>query len=239
MTPLEVLFEDNHCLVVNKPAGLLSMGDETGDASLVAWAMEDLRIRHQKPGNVYVGLVHRLDRPVSGVMLLAKTSKAASRLAAQFREREPEKTYLTLTEGTLRPASGELVDWLVKDNDRNHTRVAGRNATGAKEAKLKYRLLGTIPSLAPSGFGSRTLVEVQPLTGRSHQIRVQLAHAGAVIVGDLRYGSQCALGAMIALHARSLTFEHPVKHEPVTVQAPLPSTWQPLLGDSLWRQFQT
>jgi 23S rRNA pseudouridine1911/1915/1917 synthase len=230
-----ILFEDNHCLVVEKPAGILTMGDETGDENMVQLAMDDLKIRHQKPGNVYVGLVHRLDRPVSGVLLLAKTSKAASRLSAQFRERELEKTYLAIVEGQLNPAAGELVDWLIKDQERNHTRVTSPQTPGAKQARLRYRQLETL--VTPEG--TRTLVEVQPMTGRSHQIRVQLAHAGAPILGDLRYGSKTPLGKMIALHARSLTFEHPVQKQPLTIYAPLPSDWKPFMNPLLWEKFQT
>lgn len=230
-----ILFEDNHCLVVEKPAGILTMGDETGDENMVQLAMDDLKIRHQKPGNVYVGLVHRLDRPVSGVLLLAKTSKAASRLSAQFREREPEKTYLAIVEGQLNPAAGELVNWLIKDQERNHTRVTSPQTPGAKQARLRYRQLETL--VMPEG--ARTMVEVQPMTGRSHQIRVQLAHDGAPILGDLRYGSKTPLGKMIALHARSLTFEHPVQKQRLMICAPLPSDWKPFMNPLLWQKFQT
>lgn len=219
---IEILHEDNHCLVVNKPAGLLVQGDASGDVSLLDLARQDLKVRYQKPGNVFVGLVHRLDRPVSGVVLLAKTSKAAARLSEQFRRGEVEKIYWALVEGRCAEAEGEWADVLRKDPARNVVRVVGQDEAGGKAARLAFRVLGR-----PSG---RTLLELRPLTGRSHQIRVQLASRGLPIVGDGKYGARTVLratdgGGRIALHARSLTFTHPTSRAAITAVAPVPADW--------------
>ena len=221
---VDVLFEDNHCLAVCKPAGLLVQGDRTGDPTLAALAAAYLRERYRKPGRVYVGVVHRLDRPVSGVVLLARTSKAAARLSAQFRAGSVGKRYWALVETTPAAPSATLEHWLAKDPRTNRTRVVSAGQAGARRARLRYRVL----SQHPGG----TLVEVEPESGRSHQIRVQLAASGAVIVGDVRYGSRRGLGPMLALHAARLEFEHPTRGERVAVEAPLPRAWQTLLqGD--------
>ena len=221
---LEVLYEDNHCLAVCKPAGLLVQGDRTGDPTLAAAAAAYLRRRYAKPGRVYVGVVHRLDRPVSGVVLLARTSKAAARLAAQFRAGTVEKRYWALVERAPAVTAGGLEDHLAKDPATNRTRVVRAGHPGARRARLRYRVLATHPG--------GTLLEVEPESGRSHQIRVQLAACGAVIVGDVRYGSKRKLGPMLALHATRLVFEHPTRAERVVVVAPLPPAWQALLhGD--------
>ena len=221
---LEVLFEDNHCLAVCKPAGLLTQGDRTGDPTLLAAAAAYLRQRYSKPGRVFVGVVHRLDRPVSGVVLFARTSKAAARLAAQFRDGSVGKRYWALVEKAPSPAVGTLEHLLAKDPKTNRTRVVPTGRAGARRARLRYRVLARHPG--------GTLVEVEPESGRSHQIRVQLAAAGAVIVGDVRYGSQRRLGSMLALHAARLEFEHPTRRERIVVEAPLPPAWQVLLrGD--------
>jgi len=216
-----VLFEDNHCLALEKPAGLLTMGDQTGDPTLVDVAREYLRVKYQKPGNVFVGVVHRLDRPVSGVVLFARTTKGASRLSEQFRVHSIEKTYLAVVEGTVPLKRGELRDVLVKNHQTNVVNVAHRGEAG-QECVLSYERLDR--------FGRFTLVEIRPLTGRSHQIRVQLSHQGWPIVGDRKYGSQTHVNGFIALHASSLTFGHPTTREPVTVCAPQPDIWRGLLG---------
>lgn len=217
-----VLYEDNHCLVVDKPAGALVQADRTGDPTLVDAVRDDLRQRLGKPGNVFLAPVHRLDRPVSGVLLLARTSKAATRLAAQFRAGTVEKTYMALVEQAPEAAEGTLEDLLVKDAASNRVRVAQAGEPGARAARLGYRLVSRHPSA--------TLLEVRLETGRSHQIRVQFASRGCPIVGDLRYGSQRALGAMIALHASRLVFQHPTRGENIEVRAPLPPEWDALLG---------
>lgn len=210
----QVLLEDNHLLAINKPAGLLTMGDETGDETAADIARHYLKQRYSKPGNVFLGVVHRLDRPVSGTLLFARTSKAASRLSDQFRRGVVRKTYLAMVEGRVGTSSGELVDWLSKDRSRNHVSVVARTASEARECRLKYRVV--------DAGDDRTLVEICPLTGRSHQIRVQLAHLGHPIVGDLKYGANDALGACIMLHAARLEFIHPTLKTEVQVESHLP-----------------
>lgn len=219
---LDVLFEDNHCLVVNKPAGLLAQGDITGDPSLVDVARSYLKTKYQKPGNVYVGLVHRLDRPTSGVVLLAKTSKAAGRLSTQFREGTVEKIYHAVIDGSCPEDSGEWNDTLWKDEERNVVRVVPPDTPGGQEARIAFRVLGR--------FARTTQLELRPITGRSHQIRVQLAARGCPIVGDRKYGAVSTLRTIndqprIALHAQRLTFTHPTRAEAISIVAPVPADW--------------
>jgi 23S rRNA pseudouridine1911/1915/1917 synthase len=219
---IEVLYEDNHCLAINKPAGLLTQRDETGDPSVVDLVATYLKDRYQKPGNVYVGLVHRLDRPTSGVLLLARTSKAAGRLAAQFRAGTVEKTYLAIVEGRVAEEAGEWSDRLSKDRDRNVVALLPDQAEAGLEASLTFRVL--------ERQGDRTMLELRPRTGRSHQLRVQLAGRGYPIVGDRKYGARSVLGAedggfRIALHAQSLKFIHPTRREEIAVTAPLTADW--------------
>ena len=232
---LKVLLEDNHCFAVSKPAGVLTMGDRTEDVSVVDLAREYLRRKYDKPGQVFVGVVHRLDRPVSGVLLLARTSKGAARLSEQFRKRSVKKVYHCVVEGRPPQREGELVDWLAKDEATNVSRVVGRGegrgASGegrgrqrtegrteeGKEARLRYRCLQSV--------GRLSLLEIELLTGRSHQIRVQLASRGMPICGDAKYGSRTKLEGWLALHAASLTFDHPTQRESITVSAPHPTEW--------------
>lgn len=233
---LRVLYEDNHCLAVFKPARVLTMGDRTGDVSMVELAREHLRRKYHKPGNVFVGVVHRLDRPVSGVLLFARTSKAAARLSEQFRKHSVRKIYHAVVEGRPSPPQGEFVDWLQKDETINVSRAAPRIATtqrgtprdssadGGREARLKYRTLRTAHGLS--------LLEIDLQTGRSHQIRVQLSSRGLPICGDAKYGSRTRLPGWLALHAASLTFEHPTLKHLVTVIAPHPSEWSRFSIDS-------
>lgn len=225
MTP-EVLFLDNHLLVVVKPAGMLAQEDRTGDDDLLSWGKAYLKEKFGKPGNVFLGLVHRLDRPVSGVMVLARTSKAAARLSEQFRQRSPAKQYLALVEGRP-PREGRLEDYLVKQDQK--VRVADSGEPGALKAVLTYRVIET--------HGGLSLLEVDLETGRPHQIRVQLAHAGFPIVGDLRYGAKRELdGRNIVLHCHRLEIEHPTKKERMAWTAPPPETWRRLLpvGKYAW-----
>ncbi len=215
-----ILFEDNHCLALDKPAGLLTQGDITGEPSLVDLAREDLRVRYAKPGNVFVGLVHRLDRPVSGVVLLAKTSKGASRLSAQFREGTVEKIYLALVEGRPIDPEGEWIDVLRKDERRNVVSVVEDDE--GKRAGVCYRVVEV--------SRGTSLIELRPGSGRGHQLRVQLASRGFPIVGDRKYGARSVVtardgGHRIALHARSLTFIHPSRKEAMTVISPEPADW--------------
>jgi 23S rRNA pseudouridine1911/1915/1917 synthase len=225
---LTVLYEDNHCLAVLKPARTLTAGDETGDVSLLDLARAYLKEKFQKPGNVFVGLVHRLDRPVSGVVLFARTSKGAARLSEQFREGTIQKTYRAVVEGAVPDAAGEFVDFLLKDEQTNTVRSVKPGTPGARESRLSFRRLKTA--------GGLSLVEITPATGRSHQIRVQLASRGHPIFGDGKYGSGHRLGGTIALNACSLTFDHPIRHEPVTVMAPDPADWKALLSASAPRR---
>ena len=227
MTP-EILYEDNHCLGLSKPAGMLSQGDETGDPSLVSWTEDYWRRKYDKPGNVYVGLVHRLDRPTSGVVLLARTSKAAGRLADQFRKGTVRKLYWAIVEGRPGEESGEWSDRLEKDRVANRVRVADEDEPEGKAAHVAYRVVWAANGLAK--------LELRPSTGRSHQLRVQLASRGLPILGDRKYGSKRLLRALdgeprVALHARELTFTHPTKGEEVRIEAPVqadwPETWRP------------
>lgn len=221
---VEVLHEDNHCLAVNKPAGLLTQGDDSGDPTLLDWAADYLKRVYQKPGRVFVGLVHRLDRPVSGVVLLARTSKGAGRLARQFREGNVLKVYWALVEGTCLDDDGEWSDRLLKAPDVNRSWTAADDVTG-KAAEVGFRVLARPPG--------RTLLELRPRTGRGHQLRVQLASRGLPIVGDRKYGARGQLRALdgghrIALHARSLEFQHPTREATIAVTAPVPADWPAL-----------
>lgn len=219
---LEILYEDNHCLAVNKPAGLLAQGDSTGDPSLLDEARAYLKARYAKPGNVFVGLVHRLDRPTSGVVVLARTSKGAARLSAQFAAGTIEKAYWSIVEGAPTDDAGEWVDRLRKDSARNVVTVVDRAEGAGQEARVNYRVLGRA--------AGTSWIELRPTTGRSHQLRVQLAARGLPIVGDRKYGARSTLrasdgGLRVALHARSLTFTHPTRPEAISVVAPVPPDW--------------
>jgi len=215
---LHILLEDNHLLAVAKPAGMLSMGDDTGDDSVADQAKQYLKRKYNKPGNVFLGVVHRLDRPVSGVLLFARTSKAASRLSDQFRRGAVSKRYVAVVEGQVRESAGLLTDWLHKDREKNHVSVVTKAVRDAKECRLEYQVL--------SCDKSSTTVGLRPLTGRSHQIRVQLANQGHPIVGDLRYGADDPLGHRILLHAQQLEFEHPTQKTRIVVEAPTPADFQ-------------
>lgn len=214
---MHVLYEDNHLLVVNKPAGLATLGVRPEDDSLAKQAKAYLKRRYAKPGNVYLGVVSRVDAPVSGVVVLARTSKAAARLSEQFRSRDVSKTYWAIVSGRVEPPSGECVDWLKKDEARQRMAVVPLGTAGAQAARLRYRLL------RPAARG--TLVEVELFTGRKHQIRVQLAAHGWPILGDKKYGSRESFSGGIALHSRRLTLRHPTRDEELTFEAPLPASW--------------
>jgi 23S rRNA pseudouridine1911/1915/1917 synthase len=228
-----VLYEDNHCLALAKPAPLLTQGVPAGLPTLEAQARAYLREKYHKAGNVYLGIPHRLDRPVSGVVLFAKSSKAAARLAEQFRSRQVRKVYWALVEPGEGPPpeKGVWVDWLRKLPEEARSECVGRDEPGARLARLEYRVLAVLPE--------GVLLEIEPETGRMHQIRVQAAVRGWPVRGDFLYGARLpfppsAPGAeadvparerIIGLHARSLTFLHPIRYEPVTVTAPLPGYW--------------
>ncbi len=226
MAPLEILFEDNHCIAVAKPANVLSTHyqgkEETLDRAVKAYLKE----KYHKPGEVFLGIVHRLDRPVSGVLLFARTSKAASRLAEQFRQGSIEKTYWAIIEGVPGKPAGTLEDWLFKQRKPAADGRPGRpvrveivepRTRGARQALLHFQLKASHEDVS--------WLEVRPQTGRSHQLRVQLAHFGHPIFGDARYGSIHTFEDGIALHAHSLTFLHPVHYEPITLTADVPRSW--------------
>jgi 23S rRNA pseudouridine1911/1915/1917 synthase len=223
---LDVLYEDNHLLAVNKPAMLPTMGVDEGRPSLLVLAKEYVRRKHAKPGNVYLGVVSRLDAPVTGVLLMARTSKAAARLAKLFRERDVDKTYWAIVNGAVVPPSGSLTDYLRKDERHRRVHTASSQTPGAQQAELVYRTLGNQPGEPRLRDAScSTLLEVRPKTGRKHQIRVQLARAGYPIVGDRKYGSKRPFPAGIALHSRRLVIEHPVSKMQLELEASPPESW--------------
>ena len=223
---LDVLYEDNHLLAVNKPAMLPTMGVAEDRPSLLAAAKEYVGRKYNKPGNVYLGIVSRLDAPVTGVVLLARTSKAAGRLSRQFRDRDVEKIYWAIVEGRIDPPAGGLTDFLRKDERHRRMHIASERAAGAQSAELTYRAIGGAPDGARLREGQNiSLLEVRLRTGRKHQIRLQLSHAGFPIVGDRKYGSSREFPAGIALHSRRLVIEHPVSKIQLTIEAPLPSSW--------------
>jgi 23S rRNA pseudouridine1911/1915/1917 synthase len=222
---LEVLFEDNHCLAVAKPAPLLTQGVPPGILTLESLAKAYLKEKYHKAGNVYLGIPHRLDRPVSGVVLFARNTKAARRLAEQFQKHQVTKVYWAAVEGEVQPAEGTWQDWLRKIKEEARSEKVEPGTEGGREAVLRYRCL--------QACAGGTLVEFRPQTGRMHQIRLQAASRGWPIRGDVLYGSRLPFGPaaelprdrIIALHARSLTFLHPIRFEPITLTAPLPPCW--------------
>jgi len=217
---LDVLLEDNHCLALNKPCGWPTTHFDGKEETFDRLAKSYLKEKHGKPGNVFLGIVHRLDKPVSGAILFARTSKAAARLSEQFRENAVEKTYWAVVEGNFGgdALAGTFEDWLRHDDDAARVEVVDRGAVGAKHALLHYEIRRR--------HGGLALLELRPQTGRKHQLRVQLASRGFPIHGDRKYGSPHTLGHGIGLHARSLTFLHPVRHDPVTVTAEVPPLWR-------------
>jgi 23S rRNA pseudouridine1911/1915/1917 synthase len=231
---LDILFEDNHCLALNKPAGWPTTHFEGREETVDRLAKAYLKEKYGKPGNVYLGVVHRLDKPVSGALLFARTSKAAARLSEQFRNGAVEKVYWAVVEkldpplaatGALRPerapaldVAGTLEDWLRKDEVAHRIESVAPGAVGARHALLHY--------VKKAEHAELQLLELRPQTGRKHQLRVQLASRGFPIYGDRKYGSRHVLGHAIALHARSLTFLHPTHGEPITVTADVPPIWK-------------
>ncbi len=217
---MDILFEDRHVLVVNKPPGLATMGLPAGKPTLLTRLKEFLRNRDAKAGNVYLGIVSRLDVPVGGAVLVAKTSKAAARLAEQFRLRSVNKTYWAVVEDGPRVREGRLRHWLRGDPRFRRVQVSHRGDPDALEAALLVRRLA-----AQNGL---VLLEIELETGRKHQIRVQLSVEGMPILGDRKYGSRRPFGAGIALHARRLAFRHPIDDRLIQVTAPLPPAWRSL-----------
>ena len=218
---MTILYEDNHLVIVNKKAGEIVQGDKTGDTPLSDIVKNWLKEKHNKPGNVYLGVVHRLDRPVSGVVLFAKTSKALPRLNKMFAEHNKvNKTYWAIVQNRPLEPQGTLTHWLTRQEKNNTARAYDREVPGSKKAVLDYELIAS---------GDRYhLLEIHLHTGRHHQIRCQLAKIGCPIKGDLKYGApRSNPDGSISLHARTLTLEHPVNHESISVTAPVPD-------DKLW-----
>lgn len=213
---LEILFEDNHCIAVAKPVGVPSTHFQGTEETLDRHVKRYLKDKHQKPGNVFLGVVHRLDKAVTGVLLFARTSKAAARLSEQFREGTVEKVYWAVVEGDVERAAGTLEDWLVKVE--KHVEVVPPHTPTSRQALLHFQ--------KKNSHAGVSWLEVRPQTGRTHQLRVQLAHHGHPIYGDAKYGSVHTFGTGIGLHARSLTFLHPIRYEPITLTAEVPRTWR-------------
>ena len=210
----QILYEDNHLLALNKMPGQITQGDKTGDPSLADLVKDYLKQRDNKPGNVYCGVIHRLDRPVSGVVLLAKTSKALSRMVEKVRTRDFEKHYWAVVQNQPPKQADILENWLVKNEERNKSYVVSSGRPGAKLARLEYHQL----ALSDGGYH---LLDINLHTGRHHQIRCQLANIGCPIKGDLKYGAERSNpDGSISLHARSIAFEHPVTHQWIVIEAP-------------------
>ncbi len=207
---LKVLYEDNHIIVVIKPYNIPSQSDKTNDIDMLSLVKEYIKEKYQKPGNVYVGLVHRLDRPVGGIMVFAKTSKAASRLSESIRNKSFSKTYLAVVNGKFEKQNGILENYLWKDEALNMSKVVSKDKKGAKLARLTYEVLAEKNDLS--------LVKINLETGRHHQIRVQFSNAGHSLYGDQKYGKD-SMGKQIALWAYRLEFKHPVKDEIMKFEA--------------------
>jgi 23S rRNA pseudouridine1911/1915/1917 synthase len=213
---LEVLYEDNHIIAVNKRSGDLVQGDHTGDTPLSEIVKEWIRVKYQKPGNVFTGVVHRIDRPVSGVVIFAKTGKALSRLNELFKTKEVEKTYYAAVCAKPDIPFSTLTSFLIKDSSKNKSRASKTPKTGAKEAILDYQHVYSSDRYF--------FLKVKPKTGRHHQIRVQLSEIGCPIKGDVKYGApRTNKDGSIHLHARTIEFIHPVKKEPLIISAPFPN----------------
>lgn len=210
-----VVYEDNHLIVVNKNAGVLVQGDNTGDVPLSELVKNYLKEKYDKPGNVFCGVTHRLDRPVSGLVILAKTSKSLERVNAMFREKTIQKTYWALVEQKPPKETDLLTNWLKKDGSKNMSKAYDKEVNNSLKAQLTYQTIKQV--------GGFWLVEIQLHTGRHHQIRVQLAHIGCIIVGDLKYRAKISTGdGSICLHARQISFSHPVTKDQILINAPLP-----------------
>jgi 23S rRNA pseudouridine1911/1915/1917 synthase len=224
ITDSDILYEDNHLIAVNKRAGDIVQVDDTGDESLDEKVKKYIAKKYNKPNGAFLGVVHRLDRPVSGVILFAKTSKALERINKLFKGREMHKTYYAIVRKRPQPEEGNLVHYLIKNPQKNVTKAHDKEVPGSQRSELNYKLVGE-----QEGY---YVIEVDPITGRPHQIRVQLSTLGCPIVGDNKYGyPRGSLRKSICLHARRLQFTHPVKNEPIVIIAPLPK-------DGFWEKFE-
>ena len=220
---LEVLYEDNHIIAVNKKASDIVQGDKTEDKPLSEFVKDYIKKKYKKPGEVFLGVVHRIDRPVSGVILFARTSKALTRLNKMFREKKVQKTYWAIVKNKPQNTKDNLVHYLIKNQAKNKSQAFNREYNHALRSELSYKLINSLDNYH--------LLEVSPKTGRHHQIRVQLAKIGCPIKGDIKYGfERTNKDKSIHLHAREIHFLHPVKKEPVSITAPTPN-------DPLWNSI--
>ena len=220
---MKVVYEDNHIIIVAKSSGEIVQGDKTGDVPLSETVKQYIKEKYHKPGNVFLGVVHRLDRPVSGLVVFAKTSKALSRLCNMFRDGEVHKTYWAITKNAPKQSQGTVTSWLVRNEKQNKSYSYDHEVPNSKKAILKYRLIGHTDNYS--------LLEVNLLTGRHHQIRCQLASIGCAIKGDLKYGAQRSNpDGSISLLSRRVQFTHPVSKEPIDIFSPIPD-------DNLWHDI--
>ena len=218
---LEILYEDNHIIAVNKKASDIVQGDMTGDKPLSEYVKDYIKKKYNKPGDVFLGIVHRLDRPVTGVIIFARTSKALSRLNEMFREKKVQKTYWAIVKNKPQNTKDNLTHYLIKNQAKNKSQAFDRYSNNTLRSELSYKLVYSLENYH--------LLEVSPKTGRHHQIRVQLAKIGCPIKGDIKYGfNRTNKDKSIHLHARKIDFIHPVKKEPVSITAPTPN-------DVLWK----
>jgi 23S rRNA pseudouridine1911/1915/1917 synthase len=223
MHPLEILYEDNHLIIVNKKPSDIVQGDKTQDTPLSEHVKTYIKKKYDKPGEVFIGVAHRIDRPVSGIVIFARTSKALARLNDMFQKKEIRKTYWAVVKNKPNHATGTLVHYLIKNEQKNQSKAFEKETPGALRSELTYTHLHSLDNYH--------LLEIKPLTGRHHQIRVQLSKMGCPIKGDLKYGfARSNKDASIHLHAREIEFIHPVKKEPLKVVAPAPD-------DVLWNEF--
>ena len=220
---MQILYEDNHIIVVSKTRGEIVQGDKTGDKTLCDSVKEYIKEKYAKPGNVFLGIAHRLDRPVSGIVIFAKTSKALSRLNNMFRDGEVHKLYWAITQNMPQKEEDTLTHWIVRNEKQNKSYAYDREKPGSKKAMLHYKVI--------SSTDNYTLLAVNLMTGRHHQIRCQLSAIGCPIKGDLKYGSRRSNNdGSISLHARKVEFVHPVSKQPMCIEAPVPD-------DRLWREI--
>lgn len=220
---IEVLYEDNHLIAVSKPAGILVQGDNTGDITIIDLTKKYLKEKYKKPGNVFCGLIHRIDRPVSGIVLLAKTSKALARMNKQFQDRLPKKKYWAIVEGNNLDLDKQLKNYLKKNQKQNKSYVVPENTKDSKLAILNYKVLKSLDNYS--------LLEIELMTGRHHQIRTQLSFNKSIIKGDLKYGAKRPnKDKSICLHAHQLNFNHPTTNEPIEIIAPVKD-----LKETIWK----